>query len=165
MVAAFQFPDTVVQIAMMRTPLAASSSNPDITYKLQNVLSCKYDIFVVMGYNFEADLPIKFKASLSYHDGKKATQTTYSFKPETGDIHDGQEKSSFVNRVCPFTNDNDELCFTDTICLAHDFEFPVCYKGTDFYPTLKLSAITPKDKTKFTREFWIDKILLIAKDE
>lgn len=157
--------DSIIEMTMMKTPLAASSSNPEITYKLQGVLSCKYDIFVVMGYNFEADQQIKFKASLSYHDGKKATQTTYNFKPETGDIHDGAEKSAFINRICPFTNDNDDLCLTDTICLAHDFEFPVCYKGTDFYPTLKLSAITPKDKTKFTREFWIDKILLIAKDE
>lgn len=156
--------DSLIKTTMMTTPLNASSSLPEITFKLYDVLSCKYDIFVVMGYNTEADQQIKFKASLNYHDGKKATQVTYNMLPETGDIHDGEEKNSFINRVCPFINDEGIICYTDTICLAKDFSFPVCYSGLEFYPTLKLTAISPKEKTKYTREFWIDKILLIAKD-
>lgn len=157
--------DSIVKFTITRGIQTAPTMNPDITFKLQNVMSCKYDIYVVMAYNSNANMPTKFKASITFHDGKRSTQTTSNLKSIAGDtIHTGPS-NTFVNRECPYTDEEGNIQYTDSILIAKDFSFPVSYYGLDFYPTIKLASnISSKETSSYTREMWIDKIVLVAKE-
>lgn len=160
----FVMPDTVVKYTVARAVQTTPTANPEITFKLPNIMSCKYDIYVVMAYNTNANMSTKFKATLTYHEGKRSTQSNATLKPEADDIHKGAS-NTYVNLPCPYVDDNGVTQYVDSICVAHDFEFPVAYYGTDFYPTLKLSVnVTSKEISTYTREMWIDQIVLVAKE-
>lgn len=152
--------DSLVKTSIVRAIQSSSSVNPEITFKLPNTLSCKYDIYVLMAYNTDANMPTKFKASLSYFEGKKATQSSTNLKPIEGDIH--ADKSNTFSNIEP---DYAGYQIVDSILIAKDFSFPVCCYGLDFYPTLKLATqVSSKEISTYTREMWIDKILLVAKE-
>ena len=157
--------DSIVKFSITRGVQTVSSTNPDITFKLSNVMSCKYDIYVVMAYNSNANMPTKFKASITYHEGKRNTQSSTNLKPiPTDSIHIGAS-NTFVNRECPYVDEDGVTQYTDSILVAQDFVFPVSYYGLDFYPTIKISSnISSKELSNYTREMWIDKIVLVAKE-
>ena len=157
--------DSVVKFTIARGIQTAPTMNPDITFKLQNVMSCKYDIYVVMAYNSNANMPTKFKAAITYHDGKRSTQSSSNLKPIAGDTIHAGASNTFVNRECPYVDEEGNIQYTDSILIAKDFTFPVSYYGLDFYPTIKLSSnISSKETSTYTREMWIDKIVLVAKE-
>lgn len=162
----FERNDSIIKYSVLRTIQKSSSVNPDVTFKITNTLSCKYDIYLVMAWNKNAERPALFKATLSYHDGKKAAATSKVLESSEADsLHYGG-KNLFKN--CPPVTDSlgNVIQVTDTIPLAKDFELPVCYYGIDkAYVTLKVaSTITSKQTSTYSREMWIDKILFVAKE-
>ncbi len=155
--------DTTASYEIMKTVQLSSSSLPEVTFKIPNTLSCKYDIYVLMAYNTEADKPAKFRAQLSYHTESKPTVTTTTLSVPAGGHGSG---TSFEN-VPPHFDENGNYQIMDSVLLARDFELPVAYMGLDdAYVTLKLvSYVSSKETSKYTREMWIDKIIFKAKEQ
>lgn len=134
---------------------SSSAANPQVTFKLNEVLSGTYDIYVVIvpenmtdAFN-TAPKANKFNAMLTYDygdDGKPLTVTA-----------EGPEKGSFLSDVAK----------VDTILLFEDFKFPSCYYQIyDSQPMLTItSALKLADRKTCTPNLNIDCILLVAKDE
>lgn len=146
----------------------SSTSNPGAFFRLNNVLSCKYDIFVVIGYNTNYSLPNKFRAYISYDNADKRINNEVLKNPNE-DAIDAKEASIyntnyFVNK--PLIDEDGNFNFTDTICIAKDFEFPVCYYGIpNAYPVIQIkSNFTSSEKAYYSREIWINSIILKAKE-
>ena len=145
-----------------------ATSNPGAFFKIDDVLSCKYDIYVVIGYNTDYNLPNKFRAYIDY-DTEDKRQSNFTLKNPNEDMLDakGSElfgSNYFVNRP-PHLNEKGEIDFTDTICIAKDFEFPVSYMGLkQAYPLIQLkSNITSSEKVYYCRELWVNAIIFKAK--
>ena len=134
---------------------SSSAANPQVTFRLSQVLSGTYDIYVVIvpenmtdAFN-TAPKANKFNAMLTYDyddEGKPLTVTA-----------EGPEKGSFLSDVTQ----------VDTILLFEDFKFPSCYYQIyDSQPMLTLtSALKLADRKTCTPNLNIDCILLVAKDE
>lgn len=155
--------DSTIEIGIVKTIQTSSASNPDVTFKLRNLLSGKYDIYLLVAYNDEAKKPNRFTAKLSYHDENRDNTTSETLKVPEGGAGSG---SYFENRpTC--VDENGNACGVDSVLLAKDFQFPVCYYGLDnAYATLKITSYVSSSQTStYTRELWIDKVVLIAKDE
>ena len=138
-------------------------------FKLDNVLSCKYDIYVVTGHTTDYDLQNKFRAYISYDTDAKREKDE-ALKNPNEDAVDAEGKSiynpnDFANRK-PVANDDLTMGFTDTLLIARDFEFPVAYWGLDkAYPTIQLkSNFTSKQKAYYSREIWVNAIIMKAKE-
>ena len=155
--------DSTIEIGVMKTIQTSSASNPDVTFKLRNLLSGTYDIYVLVAYNDEAKRPNRFTARLSYHDEDRDNATTETLKVPEGEAGTG----NYFENVPTCVDENGNACGVDSVLLAKDFKFPVCYYGLDnAYVTLKLASYVSSSQTStYTRELWIDKIVLIAKDE
>lgn len=145
-----------------------ATSHPGAYFKVNNVLSCKYDIYVVIGYNTDNNLQNKFRAYISY-DTESSRQKDYVLKNPNEDAVDAKGdpqfgKNFFINRP-PHYNEKGEVDFTDTICIAKDFEFPVSYMGlNNAYPLVYLkSNFTSSEKTYYAREIWVNAIIFKAK--
>jgi hypothetical protein len=63
-------------------------------------------------------------------------------------------------------NEKGEVDFTDTICVAKDFEFPICYYGlTNAYPVINIkSNFKSTEKTYYCREIWVNSIIFKSKE-
>ena len=161
----FERNDSVIKYTVAKAMQSSSSSQPTVTFKLQNTLSCDYDIYLLMAYNENAQKPCKFKTTITYHDGTKAKTTSKNLTPVEGDtLHTGPS-GTFISRT-PYIDDNGYYQQVDTIPLAKDFSLPVCYQGIDnAYVTLKISCnVSSKEVADYTREMWFDKIILVAKE-
>lgn len=155
--------DSTIEISIMKTIQTSSASNPDVTFKLRNLLSGTYDIYVLLAYNDEAKKPNRFTVRLTYHDENRDNTTNETLKVPEGGAGSG---NYFENRpTC--VDENGNACGVDSVLLAKDFKFPVCYYGLDnAYATLKITSYVSSSMTsQYTREMWIDKIVLVAKDE
>lgn len=155
--------DSTIEITIMKTIQTSSASNPDVTFKLRNLLSGTYDIYVLLAYNDEAKKPNRFTARLTYHNESRDNTTNETLKVPEGGAGSG---NYFENRpTC--VDENGNACGVDSVLLAKDFKFPVCYYGLDnAYATLKITSYVSSSMTsQYTREMWIDKIVLVAKDE
>ena len=155
--------DSTINFSYAKIEPMNSSVQPAVTYKLRNVLSCKYDIFVVMAYNTNAMLPTLFKVMLTDQKNKNGKQLV----PLDADtLHNGGNK--LFKNIPHFNPDplySDLTMYHDTIQLAEDYLFENCYYGLDYaYPTIKITTnVTNKDKSNYTKEMWIDRIILVAK--
>ena len=71
-----------------------------------------------------------------------------------------------IQNKSPYVDENGEYRLVDSVLVAKDFEFPVCYKGlTDAYATLTIKGyFKSTEKNKYSREIHIDKIVLKAKE-
>ena len=151
----------------------SATSHPGAFFKLNNILSTKYDIFVVIGYNYSYMLPNKFRAYISYDTDTKRI-TNEALKNPNEDAVDAKGKSIyntnyFVNKFPEDPmSDPSKIAYylEDTICVAKDFEFPVCYYGlSNAYPVLQIkSNFTSSEKEYYSREIWVDKIILKPKE-
>lgn len=161
--------DTVCKYQFLRLEPKAATSHPAVFFKLNGILSCKYDIYVVVGYNFNSQLSNKFRAYISYDtaDKRVANQTLSNPNKDALDAQGDSiyNTSYFVNRP-PYYNEAGERCFTDTICIAKDFEFPIAYYGlTNAYPTIQIkSNFTTRERDYYSRELWINSVILKAKE-
>lgn len=157
---------------------ASGNSQPRIWFALENVLSCKYDIYVVVGYNYEAGRQNRFTATIRY-----SGETTSSNIPSYVCLNPNEDAvdatgasiygdTHFVNKK-PVIDDNLVTSYTDTICIAKDFEFPVSYYGiqaldgmANTYPVLELMMDVSNSlaTTTYTRELRINAIILKSKE-
>lgn len=148
-----------------------NTSHPGAYFKMSNVLSCKYDIYVVIGYNTEENLLNKFNAYITYDTKDKRLSSPQQLTNPNEDAVDPTGASLYKTRY--FTNrgytknTKGEIGFTDTICIAKDFQFPVCYYGisSDAYPTIFLkSTFTSRERSLYCREIWVNSIILKSKE-
>ena len=176
--------DSVYKYNYLQMSAKTSNTHPGAYFKIPNVLSATYDIFVVIGYNLADNKPNKFRAWLAYDreddriDIERKNSTAKNndaiLKNPNEDAVDVDGVTSlyngnfFVNRGIRPSIKNGKLNaeLTDTICLARDFTFPICYHGLkDAYPTLFLqSSFTSSQKDKYSRNIWVNAIILKPKD-
>jgi len=154
---------TVKYTALVLSPKAATSQ-PEATFILRDILSCKYDIFVVMAYNYADNKPNRFQVSLAYDEPTKRVANQRLKNPDEGDA-ENYNTTYFVNNQ-PYWDENDEYHYVDSVLVAKDFEFPICYEGlTDAYVALTIkSNFKSGEKHLYSRELLIDKIILRAKE-
>ena len=147
----------------------SATAHPGAYFKLDNVLSCKYDIYVVIGYNTNYGLPNKFRAYISYDTEEKRVKDEILKNPNEDAVDANGDKlyntNFFVNRK-PVADENLIMNYTDTILIARDFEFPVTYWDLDkAYPTVQIkSNFTSKEKSLYSREIWVNAIIMKAKE-
>lgn len=138
----------------MFTP-ASATSKPSVAYDLPDVLSGKYDIYVVLvpenmldSTNTSAK-PTRFSATLIYDYEDDGTYVQTSTSTETDDL--------FVNDVTK----------VDTILLFEDFEFPYCYYGLEnVTPIIQLNvSYSLTDRRSYTNYLYIDCFILEGKED
>ena len=155
--------DTVIELNALTLEPTRSTANTSALFKAPNTLSCKYDIVAVMVYNVSMQLPYQFRAYVNYHEGgSKATQTRTQLKPEDGVNGSG----NYFQTKPPHVDEKGMLQFNDSVVLAKDFQFPVSYYGMDdAYVTVEIqSYMTSTQRSQFTNELIIDKIIFIPKE-
>ncbi len=157
-----------IQITNFVMGAKTATSHPGSFFQLKNVLSCAYDIYAVISYNTQDKLQNKFRAYISYDTPDKRIENE-AMKNPSEDAIGADEKSIyntnyFVNKA-PSYDETGKYCLTDTVLLAKDFNFPVCYSGLqNAYPVLQIkSNFTTKEKSSYTREIWINAIILKPK--
>ncbi|MBQ9363735.1 MAG: hypothetical protein IJT97_10020 [Bacteroidaceae bacterium] len=173
--------DSIYKYNYLSMNASSPTSHPGAYFKLQQksskyVLSGKYDIFVVIGYNTEENKPNRFRAYLYYdtENGRITKDSEATLKNPNEDAVDVAGASLlggniFVNRPPRFNIKDDKLeyvAYNDTICLARDKEFPISYYGLDnAYPTLYLkSNFKSNDKDKYSRNIWVNAVILKPKE-
>ena len=123
-----------------------ATSNWEMTFRINNTLSGKYDICAIILPKTVADQnatdlkPCKFKAYINYVDST------------------GAEKSFNCNNT-QFTNNTECI---DTIVLAEAFEFPACnYNQNDIKVSIRLQcSILARETSRYSREMLLDCIYL-----
>jgi len=166
--------DSTYKYTYLQLGAKTNTSNPGAYFKLKSVLSCKYDIFVVIGYNLSDKKPNKFRAYLYYDTptGRitKDSEATIKNPDDVTDAKGASIKGTnyFVNRspYGNFKNGKANIELTDTVCIARDFEFPISYYDMeDAYPTLYLkSNFASTEKELYSRNIWVNAIILKPKD-
>lgn len=125
-----------------------SSSNPEIYFKLPNILSTTYDVYCVFvpanitNKNAVNNLPCKVKISIGYNS-------------ETGASKTWNNDNTYITSIGK----------VDTI-YAGSISFPIAYSGIgDYYPFLKIkSNVVSSELNSYSREMRIDCIMLIPKE-
>lgn len=145
--------DSISNNGFLQIIPSSSTSNWEITFRINNTLSGDYDVCAIVLPQSVNDLnntnPCKFKATISYIDEKNQTQT----------FSCGNNKQ--------FQSDPERI---DTIVLAEAFHFPVCnYDQNKLAVSIKLTcSILPRETTRYSREMLLDCIYLrprISKSE
>ena len=157
----FEIPDSLMEGRAVHVVPTRTTANPSVLFKLPNTLSCKYDIIAVLPYNISADKPYQLRAYVNYHT-TKATQDRVQLSPIEGVNGTGK----FFHTKKPHIDEKGYLQFCDSLLLAENFEFPVCYYGIQkAYATLEIqSYMTSTQRNQFTNEFYVHKIILIPKE-
>lgn len=153
--------DTTIDLTVLQLTPTRSTANTSATIAIKGLYSCKYDIYVVMTWNSSAAKPYHFRSYINYHKGQK-TSTRAQLTPPEGQLADGR---NYVTRE-PYV-DEDGYHMTDTVLLAKDFELPVSYYGvSDAYVTVEINSyLTSSQRSQYTNELLIDKIILVPKWE
>lgn len=123
-----------------------ATSNWEMTFRVNNTLSGKYDICAIILPKSIADVsltdskPCKFKAVINYVDTLGTAKT-------------------FNCNNKQFQSDPERI---DTIVLAEAFEFPVCnYNQNDIKVSIKLQcSILARETSRYSREMLLDCIYL-----
>jgi len=165
--------DTIMTYPILDMKNSAGNSMPVASFQLNKVRSCKYDIYVVLVYNFNSDQPNKFKVSI-INDNLKKSNVTTALKNPVEDAVDFSGTSLynttfFANREPRFSKNaegNYFIDYTDTICVAKDYEFPVSYYGVPtVYPTMKIQCyFKAAEKLTYSREILVNSIILKSKE-
>ena len=118
-----------------------------VSYKLSDILSGKYNVHVVLlskkfiDETTTKNLPVKFKASISYYD------------------QEGNPQSKALGDINGFASD--PAIDVEDIILEAGMEFPVCQFGQSTYVTITLTGNANKRKTTSeTSEMYLDYIYL-----
>ena len=166
--------DSTYKYSFLQIGAKTTTSNPGAYFKIRNVLSCKYDVFAVIGYNMSDQKPNKFRAYLYWDTPKgRVTKDSEATLKNPNDALDAKGASIkgtnyFVNSrpYANYKNGKVNIELTDTICLARDFEFPISYyEIDDAYPTLYIkSNFSSNEKEIYSRNIWVNAIILKPKD-
>ncbi len=164
--------------------ITGSGSQFEATFGLRNMLSSKYDIYLVTLHNNETNRPTIFKTSISFHnetDKPKEKSILVSdwmtdYQNRTGsygeEITDAKKKVNYYTRqanidtvsISPVKISGGSL--TDTICIAKDYEIPYSYYGLlNAYPliTFTSAAMSGDIKQLYCRQIRIVSIILKPK--
>jgi len=152
--------DTIIEETVLVLTPTRSTGNTSATFQLPNTLSCKYDIYAVMAWNTDAARPYQFRAYLNYHQNGKTAR-----RQQLSPIEGVNGTGRYFQTKAPHVDDNGILQWNDSVLVAQDFEFPFCYYGLeDAYVTLEIgSYMTSSQRTTYTNELMIDKIVLVPK--
>lgn len=153
--------DTTITETVLRLSPSRSTANSEVTLRLANTLSGTYDIYVLMAYNVDVARPYQFRVYINYHEGSTSKTTRTRLSPIEGVNGEG---SNFVSKA-PHVDENGQFHFNDSVLVAEDFELPVCYYGMDdAYVTIEIqSYMTSSQRTTYTNELLIDKVVLVPK--
>lgn len=160
--------DSIITLNNFVMGARTATSHPGSFFKLPQVLSATYDIYVVLSYNNTDKLQNKFRAYISYDTEDKRIENYALRNPNEKAVDANNDTiyngNYFVNK--PLYDEEGNFCPTDTILLAKDFTFPVCYVGlNNAYPIIQIkSNFTTKEKNSYTRELWVNAIILKPKD-
>jgi len=135
----------------------ASSSKVVAAFNLPNVLSGKYDIYVV---TVPENMVDSLNTEPKYSTFTATINSDFSPNPKkTSEVSVGSKVTSSQVQTSPAK--------VDTILLFEDYEFPVCYYGISGpAPVLQLnSQYKTALKKKCTAHLYIDKIILRSKDD
>lgn len=164
--------------------VTGSGSQFEAIFKLRDMLSCRYEIYLVTLHNNETNRPTIFKTSISFHnetDKPKEKSILVSdwmsdYQNRTGsygeEITDAKKKVNYYTHqanidtvsISPVKISGGSL--TDTICIAKDYEIPYSYYGlTNAYPliTFTSAAMSGDIKQLYCREMRIVSIILKPK--
>ena len=167
--------------------VAGSGGDYKVKFRLPDMLSGKYDIYVVALHNFETNKPTMFKAEMTLHTkNDKPTTDSKIINNYQGGVGSYGETLKETKRqnfythmvkidtlsIDPLFLNYDFSTLTDTICIAKDYEIPYCYYGLDeAYPllTLKCSTVSSdwngKSEYQYCRELKLVSIILKPKTE
>ncbi len=163
--------DSTYNYRYLTMTATSSNSKPGADFGINNVLSCKYDVYVVLGYNTSYNRQNKFYAYMKYVDAKGNSQNLQLKNP--AHVIDASGTDLYGNKYyvnsepkIDSTGEKTIVEYTDTILLAEDFEFPVCYYGLEnAYPVLTLkAAFLSKEKEYYTNELWVNSFIFKAKE-
>ena len=131
----------------------SSSTQFEATFQLREMLSSKYDIYIVTLHNNEYNKPTIFKTTLYYHNTKEKPVKETFVNKEQGNV------GSFNEEIPSSKKNNDDThmaqidtvsmspvkikgeSLTDTICIIKDFEIPYTYAGLEnAFPTITLTS-------------------------
>ena len=139
-----QVADSISQSSYLQIVPLKSTSNWEMTFRIDNTLSGAYDICAIILPQSVAGLtnskPCKFKANVTYVD------------------EEGQEQSY----NCENTQFRSDPTRVDTVVVAKNFRFPTCnYGQNDIKVTVKLlCSILARENSSFSREMYLDCIYL-----
>lgn len=142
-------------------PGSSSASQPTVSFKIPNIQSGKYDIYVVM-VPLNMNLPNQ-PDSVTKRNRFKAT-LTYDYNDRTGrDI-----TQAAVNELDGSGYFETRAGVVDTILLFRDFEFPYAFQGAEpSYPMIELKSEirTAQQRADFDPALYIDCFLFVGKDD
>lgn len=142
-------------------PGSSSASQPTVSFKIPNIQSGKYDIYVVM-VPLNMNLPNQ-PDSVTKRNRFEAT-LTYDYKDRTGrDI-----TQAAVNELDGSGYFETRAGVVDTILLFRDFEFPYAFQGAEpSYPMIELKSVirTAQQRADFDPALYIDCFLFVGKDD
>ena len=138
--------DSISGSAYLQILPEKTTSNWELTFRLDNTLSGDYDICAIILPKSVSDQvnpdrrPCKFKATVNYIDEKGKAQ---SFNCNNTQFQSNSEK-------------------VDTVVLAESFHFPACnYDQNNSKITVKLTcSILARETARFAREMYLDCIYL-----
>ncbi len=125
---------------------------------VRNLLSCKYDIYALIGYNFDYNVPNKFRAEISYDSETK--------REKNKRLTNQEGSRDFITRQPVELEDGTLAHLVDSVLLAKDFPFPICYEGLEnAYVTIRImSNVGTKEASQYTRQIRVDKLLFVPKE-
>lgn len=142
-------------------PGSSSASQPTVSFKIPNIQSGKYDIYVVM-VPLNMNLPNQ-PDSVTKRNRFEAT-LTYDYNDRTGrDITEAA-----VNELDGSGYFETRAGVVDTILLFRDFEFPYAFQGVEpSYPMIELKSVirTAQQRADFDPALYIDCFLFVGKDD
>ena len=141
-----QVADSISENAYLQVLPRTTTSNWNLTFRLNNTLSGDYDICVIIlpksvsNQNDPDMRPCKFKATLNYVD-EQGKELSFNF--------DNQQFQSNPEKV-------------DTVVLAEAFHLPACnYDQNDIKVSLTLQCnILARETARYAREMYLDCIYL-----
>ena len=142
-------------------PGSSSASQPTVSFKIPNIQSGKYDIYVVM-VPLNMNLPNQ-PDSVTKRNRFEAT-LTYDYNDRTGrDL-----TAEAVNELDGSGYFETRAGVVDTILLFRDFEFPYAFQGAEpSYPMIELKSVirTAQQRADFDPALYIDCFLFVGKDD
>lgn len=140
---------------------SSSASQPTVSYKIPNVLSGKYDIYVVM---VPLNMNLKNQSISDTKRNRFQATLTYDYNDKNGrDI-----TQDAVNEADGTKYFETRAGVVDTVLLFRDFEFPYAFYGAQpSYPKIALKSVirTAAHRASFDPALYIDCFLLVGKDD
>lgn len=152
---------TISNNAFRYFPGSNAASQPAVSFKIPNIQSGKYDIYVVM-VPLNANRPNQSVAETKRN--RFQARLTYDYNESNGRASVEQARNELDNSNYFETRAG----VVDTILLFRDFEFPYAFQGVEpSYPTIWMQTAirTSEERKNFDYPLYIDCFLFVGKDD